>query len=87
MGEYASAPLDRSVPLWDMSVLEGLADGSVAVVSKVHHVAVDGVTGTDLMAQLVDLEPEIDDEPPPPYRADPLPNHVELAYDAVGVAG
>ena len=83
VGEYASSPLDRSVPLWDMCVLEGLADGSVAVVSKVHHVAVDGVTGTDLMAQLVDLEPEVHDEPPPPYRADPIPNHLELAYDAV----
>ncbi len=83
VGEYTSSPLDRSVPLWDMCVLEGLADGSVAVVSKVHHVAVDGVTGTDLMAQLVDLEPEVHDEPPPPYRADPIPNHLELAYDAV----
>ena len=57
VGEYASTPLDRTLPLWEMSVLEGLADGSVAVVSKVHHVAVDGVTGTDLMAQLVDLDP------------------------------
>ncbi len=83
VGEYASTPLDRSLPLWDMTVLEGFADGSVTVVSKVHHVAVDGVTGTDLMAQLVDLEPEVDDDEPPEFRPDPLPNHVELAYDAV----
>ena len=76
-------PLDRSLPLWDMTVLEGFADGSVTVVSKVHHVAVDGVTGTDLMAQLVDLEPEVDGVEPPDFRPDPLPNQVELAYDAV----
>lgn len=83
VGRYASEPLDRDRPLWDMSVLEGFADGTVAVVSKVHHVAVDGVTGTDLMAQLVDLEPVVDHEEPPPYRPEPLPNQLELAYDAV----
>lgn len=83
VGEYASEPLPRDVPLWDMTVLQGFADGSVAVVSKVHHVAVDGVTGTDLMAQLVDLEPDVEDEEPPEFRPEPLPNQVELTYDAV----
>jgi WS/DGAT/MGAT family acyltransferase len=83
VGRYASVPLDRDRPLWDMTVLEGFDDDSVAVVSKVHHVAVDGVTGTDLMAQLVDLEPEVDDADPPPYRPERLPNQLELTYDAV----
>ena len=85
VGEYASVQLDRSRPLWDMVVVEGMADGTVAIVSKVHHVAVDGASGTDLMAQLVDLSPEGPEEPPsaPPFRPDPLPNPVELAIDAV----
>jgi WS/DGAT/MGAT family acyltransferase len=83
VGDYASDPLDRGAPLWHMAVLEGLADGSVVVVSKVHHVMVDGVTGTDLMAQLVDLGPEPGDETPPEYEAEPLPNSLALAYDAV----
>jgi len=85
VGRYASEPLDRSRPLWDMVVVEGMADGSVAIVSKVHHVAVDGTSGTDLMAQLVDLEPEGPDDPaaPPPFRPERLPSPVELAVDAV----
>ncbi len=83
VGEYASHPLDRDHPLWDMTILEGFADGSLASVSKVHHVAVDGVTGTDLMAQIVDLEPDVQDEPPPPYRAEALPNRLVLAGDAL----
>lgn len=80
VGEFASEPLDRDKPLWEMVVLEGLDSGSIAVVSKVHHVAVDGTTGTDIMAQLVDLTPDFDDEPPPAYHPDRLPNTVELAY-------
>lgn len=83
VGEYASTPLDRSYPLWDMTVLEGFADGSLASVSKVHHVAVDGVTGTDIMAQIVDLEAGVEDEPPPPYSAPAVPNRVVLAGGAV----
>lgn len=83
VGEYASEPLDRSLPLWDMAVLDGFDDGSVAVVSKVHHVAVDGVTGTDLMAQLVDLSPDDAGGEVAPFHPDPLPNPIELAYDAV----
>lgn len=83
VGEYASTPLDRNYPLWDMTVLEGFADGSLASVSKVHHVAVDGVTGTDIMAQIVDLDAEVEDDPPTPYRASALPNRLVLAGDAV----
>ena len=81
VGNYASHPLDRDRPLWDMIVVEGLEGGRFAVVSKMHHVAVDGISGTDLMAHLMDLSPEprrSRDEaepfrpgriPPPPVRA------------------
>ena len=56
VGEFATARLDYSKPLWEMVVVEGFADGSVALVTKIHHVAVDGASGTDIMAQIVDLE-------------------------------
>ena len=81
VGNYASHPLDRDRPLWDMIVVEGLEGGRFAVVSKMHHVAIDGISGTDLMAHLMDLSPEprrSRDEaepfrpgriPPPPVRA------------------
>lgn len=85
VGNYASHPLDESRPLWDMVVVEGIEGGRVAVVSKMHHVAVDGVTGTDLMAQLVDVEPD----PAPPDGAEPpvhtrrIPSSPRLAAEAV----
>ena len=84
VGDFASEPLDFSRPLWDMNVIEGFADGSIAAVTKVHHVAVDGVTGTDIMAQIVDLDIEgPDEEEAPAFRCDPLPNQVELLFDAL----
>jgi diacylglycerol O-acyltransferase len=79
-GHIASAPLDRSRPLWEMWVIEGVADtdprggGLLAVMTKVHHAAVDGVTGANLLSQLCSVEPKV---PPPepvegPGSAGPL---------------
>jgi diacylglycerol O-acyltransferase / wax synthase len=67
-GHIASEPLDRGKPLWEMWVIEGVAEtdphagGLLAVMTKVHHAAVDGVTGANLLSQLCSLEPEV---PPP----------------------
>ncbi|MGV0794362.1 WS/DGAT/MGAT family O-acyltransferase [Mycolicibacterium sp. XJ1819] len=67
-GRIASTPLDRSEPLWEMWVIEGV-DGSdphdggpVVLMIKVHHAAVDGVSAANLIDQLCDVEP---DAPPP----------------------
>ncbi|WP_067471816.1 WS/DGAT/MGAT family O-acyltransferase [Nocardia amamiensis] len=57
VGDIASRPMDRDRPLWELSVVEGLDDGKVAVICKYHHAAVDGITGTNLMMHLCDLEP------------------------------
>jgi diacylglycerol O-acyltransferase len=79
-GYLASVPLDRGRPLWEMWVIEGIAGSDpcagapLAVMTKVHHAAVDGVTGVNLLSQLCTSEPEV---PPPepvegPGTAGPL---------------
>ena len=49
--------LDRDRPLWELWFVEGLDDGSVAMVEKVHHTLVDGISGVEVAAALFDLEP------------------------------
>ncbi len=63
-GHIASLSLDRSRPLWEMWVIENVAEtdahegGRIAVMTKVHHAGVDGVTGANLMSQLCSTEPD-----------------------------
>ena len=54
----AGIPLDRSRPLWEMCVIEGLASGQVAVFTKMHHATVDGVSGSNMISVLCSLEPD-----------------------------
>jgi diacylglycerol O-acyltransferase len=85
VGDFASRPLDRSRPLWDMWAIEGLEDGMVALVSKIHHACIDGVSGADLMANLFDLEPEPPHiEPPPTRPVDRVPSDLGLVAGALG---
>jgi WS/DGAT/MGAT family acyltransferase len=56
--DIAAQQLDRNRPLWEMWVLEGLADGSVAVLTKMHHASVDGVSGASLVSELCSIEPD-----------------------------
>ena len=51
-----STPLDRSRPLWEFTLIEGLADGRAALLQRVHHTVTDGVGGLKLSLSLVDFE-------------------------------
>jgi diacylglycerol O-acyltransferase / wax synthase len=51
-------PLDLDKPLWEMTIIEGLSGGRVAVVNKVHHAMVDGISTVDLATLLLDPDPE-----------------------------
>ncbi len=57
-GQIYAQPLNRSRPLWEAWLLEGLQDGRWAILSKVHHCMVDGIGGSDLMAEVFDLRPD-----------------------------
>jgi WS/DGAT/MGAT family acyltransferase len=57
VAKVMSRSLVADQPPWEMHVIEGLADGRVGLIAKVHHSVVDGVAGAALMAQLLDLNP------------------------------
>jgi diacylglycerol O-acyltransferase / wax synthase len=59
-GDIAGHQLDRSKPLWEMWIVEGLAHGRIGFIAKMHHSTVDGVSGAELLSVLFDLEPEPD---------------------------
>ena len=83
VGHIASLPLDRTRPLWEMWVIENIAGtdaqngGRIAVMTKVHHAAVDGVTGANLMSKLCSTEP--DAPPPDPVEASGPGSDLEIA--------
>ncbi|MBA2326959.1 MAG: wax ester/triacylglycerol synthase family O-acyltransferase [Actinobacteria bacterium] len=84
VGRLMAQQLDRSKPLWEMWMVEGLDDSHWAIVSKVHHCLVDGVSGSDLLAVVLDAEPD----PAPPatddWKPEPEPSDVRVVTEALG---
>ena len=76
--------LDRSKPLWEMYVIHGIEGDKSAILSRVHHCMVDGVSGIELLLAVVDISPEPAPPPEPtPWNPPPLPNPLARVNDAL----
>jgi WS/DGAT/MGAT family acyltransferase len=80
-----SQQLDRSKPLWELWLVEGLHGDRFAIVGKSHHALVDGVSGVDITTVLFDLDAEPQGSPAssPPWLARPEPTDLTLVTDAI----
>ncbi len=83
MSEVVSTPLDRSRPLWDLWVVEGLAEGHVAFVAKIHHCLADGVKAAELLATVLDAAPDAPEPERHEWHPEPMPSKRRLIVDAL----
>jgi diacylglycerol O-acyltransferase / wax synthase len=84
VGRIFSQRLDRSKPLWEVWVVQGLEDNRFALISKTHHALVDGVSGVDIATVLFDLQPvpaEIEGDDG--WMPEPVPSDVELVAEGI----
>jgi WS/DGAT/MGAT family acyltransferase len=78
-----SQRLDRTKPLWELWMVEGLDSARFAVISKTHHALVDGVAGVDLMTMLFDVDADGRDVDTPVWIPQPSPSPAVLAATAL----
>jgi len=83
-GRLFAQRLDRTKPLWELWLVDGLQDDRFALVAKSHHALVDGIEAVDITTVLFDTEPSV--QPPVPARRwapRPLPSSAQLLTDAL----
>jgi diacylglycerol O-acyltransferase / wax synthase len=79
VARIVSRPLDRSRPLWELYLIHGLEDGQVAMLTKIHHAVIDGLSGAEIMGVLFDLAPEGRELPEPEVNgAERRPTDIEM---------
>jgi diacylglycerol O-acyltransferase / wax synthase len=86
-GRIFSQRLDRSKPLWEVWIIEGLEGGRWALISKTHHALIDGISGVDLAQVLFDLGPVPAEVPHPDAAWRPAPEPGAAEVLAAGAAG
>jgi WS/DGAT/MGAT family acyltransferase len=70
VARIVARPLDRSRPLWELYLISGLASGHVAMLTKIHHAVVDGISGAEITGLLLDLTPTGRELPAPEQTGD-----------------
>ena len=83
VSRLASRPLDRTRPLWEMYLVDGLSRGRVAVVTKTHPALVDGLSAIDIGQVLLDVEPDAPTPPAGDWRPQRPPNGAQLVWQAL----
>jgi diacylglycerol O-acyltransferase len=83
VSRVTSRPLDRSRPLWEMYLVEGLAGNRVAVVTKTHPALIDGLSAIDIGQVLLDVTPDTETAEPDDWRPRPTPGRPTLVGQAV----
>ncbi len=78
-GRIVSNKLDRAKPLWELWVIEGLSGDRFAIIAKIHHCMIDGVSGVDLTTILLNVIPDSSIEDSPEWMARPVPTPTQLA--------
>jgi WS/DGAT/MGAT family acyltransferase len=81
-GRVLGQRLDMAKPLWELWLVEGLADDRWALISKVHHCMVDGVAGSDLMQLMFDLTPDAEHDEPKEWTPQREPSNLSLITSA-----
>jgi diacylglycerol O-acyltransferase len=81
-------PLDRTRPLWEMYLIHNVEDGRQALYSKVHHAAIDGVSGAEILATILDptVEPRIEEPPDEYWTPEPLPSQLSLLQSGLAAS-
>jgi diacylglycerol O-acyltransferase len=83
MGRLMSQELDRHRPLWKAWMVEGLENGRWALIMKIHHCMADGISGTDLLAVILDRERETPTMDADVWKPAPEPSGLRLVFDAM----
>ncbi len=84
VGGIAGRQLDRSRPLWEFWIIEGVENGAVAVLARMHHATIDGVSGASLATSILDLEPAPSAPPPlDDWQPEHRPSDLELLRHAL----
>ena len=78
-GRIVSTKLDRNKPLWELWVVEGLDNDRFAIIAKIHHCMIDGISGVDLTTILLNVIPSSDIEEAPEWTPRPVPTPTQLA--------